>query len=149
MSDIQMPQGTIADDTMVEIRGGWVVPWAVAAEIEGLRARVTELEGQHKGLVMNNAMLRQRPDLPADRIPVASAYEAEIKRLSAALEWALDHAASDHPNYPYREDDKWTFPYLVSNAGGFGGGVGNAYFSTALEAVEAALHPAPIQKEGK
>lgn len=62
----------------------------------------------------------------------------EITRLRFALEWALDHA-SDHPHYPYREGDKWTFPYLVSNAGGFGGGVGNAYFPTALEAVEAAV----------
>ena len=41
MSDIQMPQGTITDDTMVEIRGGWVVPWAVADEIERLRGVIS------------------------------------------------------------------------------------------------------------
>jgi uncharacterized protein (DUF3084 family) len=50
-----------------------------------LRARVAELEGQHKGLVLNNAMLRQRPDLPADRIPAAQAYEKRIAELEAAL----------------------------------------------------------------
>ena len=47
--------------------------------------RITELEGQHKGLVMQNAMLRQRPDLPADRIPAAEAYEAEIRKLQQRI----------------------------------------------------------------
>lgn len=54
-----------------------------------LRARVTELEGQHKGLVLNNAILRERPDLPLNRIPAARAmtklYE-DNERLRAALE---------------------------------------------------------------
>ena len=53
-----------------------------------LRARVTELEGQHKGLVLNNAILRERPDLPLNRIPAARAmtklYE-DNERLRAAL----------------------------------------------------------------
>ena len=50
-------------------------------EIATLRARVKELEGNHKGLVLQNAMLRQRPDLPADRIPAAEAYQREIDAL--------------------------------------------------------------------
>lgn len=62
---------------------------ALAAEIERLRTRVTELEGQHKGLVLNNAILRERPDLPLNRIPAARAmtklYE-DNERLRAALE---------------------------------------------------------------
>ena len=53
-----------------------------------LRARVTELEGQHKGLVLNNAILRERPDLPLNRIPAARVmtklYE-DNERLRAAL----------------------------------------------------------------
>ena len=60
-------------------------------EIDTLRARVAELEGQHKGLVIQNATLRQRPDLPADRIPAANRVaelEAERGRWKAeALAW--------------------------------------------------------------
>lgn len=70
----------------------------------------------------------------------SEALRAEIERLRAALEWALDNAGTDHPRYPYRvPDDVWASPCLVSGAGGFGGGVGEEHFATALEAVEAAL----------
>ncbi len=68
---------------------------------------------------------------------------AQIERLEAALEWALDHAAgSDHPHYPERVLPRtayavWQFPYLMS--GPVGAGVGTANFPSALEAVEAAM----------
>lgn len=65
-----------------------------SAEIEQLQLRVKELEGQHKGLVLNNAMLRERPDLPADRIPAAKAYEREIERLQTKLNWYRSYYAN-------------------------------------------------------
>jgi len=74
--------------------------------------------------------------LTVDRI---EALKAENARLRAALEWALDEATdSAHPHYPYRgEHWAWEYPYLVSGTP-FGGSVGHAGLSTALEAVEAA-----------
>ena len=60
-----------------------------AEQIRLLTARVKELEGQHKGLVIQNALLRQRPDLPADRIPAARGVEALTAR-AAELEGVLD-----------------------------------------------------------
>lgn len=59
-------------------------------------------------------------------------------RAEAALEWALDNASVEHPHYPYRDGDKWTFWRLISNAGGFGGGVGEPRFASAVEAVQEA-----------
>lgn len=52
-----------------------------AEEIERLRRRIIALEGQRKGLVLANAMLRQRNDLPADRLPAARRYHEHIARL--------------------------------------------------------------------
>ena len=62
----------------------------------------------------------------------------ERDRLREALEWALDNAGTEHPHYPYKDDDgKWVYPYLVPGHG-LGGGVGLACFDTALDAVESA-----------
>lgn len=61
--------------------------------------RVKELEGQHKGLVLQNALLRQRRDLPVDRIPAAQevdAMRARIAQLEAALRDVLQEAADHH-----------------------------------------------------
>lgn len=55
--------------------------------IKQLRVRIAELEGQHKGLVLQNALLRQRPDLPVDRIPAADEVE-KLRARIAALEVA-------------------------------------------------------------
>lgn len=58
------------------------------AEITRLRARIVDLEGQHKGLVITNGILRQRDDLPVDRLPVMREVEtlrAENERLRSAL----------------------------------------------------------------
>lgn len=65
---------------------------------------------------------------------------ARVAELEAALEWALDNASdSEHPHYPMRgESWPWVFPYLVSGTPS-GGGVGEAGFATALEAVQAAV----------
>lgn len=74
-----------------------------ADEIERLRRRVITLEGQRKGLVLANAMLRQRDDLPADRIPAAKRYHAEIGR----LRWLVLAMLFNDPNEP-SEDGRTT-----------------------------------------
>ena len=68
-----------------------------------------------------------------------AAAKARETALEEALEWALDQSTgSDHPHYPMRgESWPWVSPYLVHGSP-MGGGVGEAGFSTALEAVETA-----------
>lgn len=40
---------------------------------------------------------------------------------------------------PSIQDGKWGFPYLVSNAGGFGGGVGWMGFDSFAECIDKAI----------
>ena len=40
-------------------------------EVEQLKKRIRDLEGMKHGLVITNALLRERPDLPIDRLAVA------------------------------------------------------------------------------
>ena len=71
----------------------------------------------------------------------AAAYriaDALIPKVETVVEWALDKAGTDHPHYPERNWHMWTYPYLVSGTP-MGGGVGNAMFQYAFEAVEAAM----------
>lgn len=63
-------------------------------------ARIEALEGQHKGLVLQNALLRQRYDLPVDRIPAARGVEAlcaENERLREFVRF-VDRWANYKPN---------------------------------------------------
>ena len=48
-----------------------------------LKLRITELEANNKNLTEKNAFLRQRPDLPVDRIPAYTAMKATIDKLEA------------------------------------------------------------------
>lgn len=75
--------------------------------------------------------------LKAEQLADEASHHAE---LVAALEWALTHAGTDHPSFPYKnEEGVWSFPRLIrDNPEGFGGGVAEASFPTALEAVQAA-----------
>ena len=63
---------------------------------------ITRLRGAHKALVLQNAVLRQRPDLPLNRIPaaraVASLYE-ENDRLRAALRQIAACKTFSNPAY--------------------------------------------------
>lgn len=52
-------------------------------EVEQLRLEVAKWKNNHNQMVQRNAMLRQRPDLPVDRIPAIKAYEAKIDKLKA------------------------------------------------------------------
>lgn len=74
-----------------------------ADELTALRARVKELEGQHKGLVLQNALLRQRPDLPVDRIPAAddvARLRAKVEKLEGALRvYAGPVGGNDFPHW--------------------------------------------------
>lgn len=45
---------------------------------------IERLEGNNKGLVLQNALLRQRPDLPVDRIPAAGMVE-QLRSAALAL----------------------------------------------------------------
>jgi hypothetical protein len=70
-----------------------------ADEITRLTARVAELEGQHKGLVIQNALLRQRPDLPVDRIPAArdvEALTARVAQMEAVVERVYQSSNQRH-----------------------------------------------------
>lgn len=62
-----------------------------AREIERLRHRVIALEGVRKGLTLANAMLRQRVDLPVDRIPAARRYEEQIRKLRYLVRVMVDN----------------------------------------------------------
>jgi hypothetical protein len=62
-----------------------------AEEIERLRRRINALEGQRKGLVLANAMLRQRDDLPADRLPAAKRYHEHIARLRGLVQVIMNN----------------------------------------------------------
>lgn len=50
-------------------------------EIQRLRSERDQWKANHDEMVQRNAVLRQRPDLPADRLPAIAKYEGEIQRL--------------------------------------------------------------------
>lgn len=62
---------------------------------------------------------------------------AEVERLRAdaeRLEWI--EANPEHPQMPYFADGHWYVPYLLSGAGGLGGGVGARPFATLRAAID-------------
>jgi hypothetical protein len=75
-----------------------------------------------------------------------ASLRADLRTLSGALEteradaqrfrWMRDNPAS----IPYRDEmDVWCVPYLVSNAGGHGGGVGESRHKSLDAAIDAAI----------
>lgn len=54
-------------------------------KIASLEARIKELDGDKKGLVMANALLRQRHDLPVDRIPAYKEFQDKITSLETEI----------------------------------------------------------------
>lgn len=58
---------------------------ALKMDHDRLKVENADLKGQHKGLVEINKMLRQRPDLPVERIPVYEEMKSEIDTLTCAL----------------------------------------------------------------
>lgn len=51
-------------------------------EVAELKKRIRDLEGQHKGLVAVNAVLRERPDLPIERLPVAREIAKMVEEMA-------------------------------------------------------------------
>ncbi|MCK5132718.1 MAG: hypothetical protein KAR40_11270 [Candidatus Sabulitectum sp.] len=75
MSDFEThPAGTVAE---------------LQAENDALKAELSHWKANHADMVARCAMLRERPDLPADRIPQADRYRKEIEelRLHIAIAW--------------------------------------------------------------
>lgn len=88
-------------------------------EVERLRADRDHWRANHADMVAHNAMLRDRPDLPADRLPQTARYEAEIKRLRAELaESKYEHASDVFGESSHREADDlpgWYCPYTSAS----------------------------------
>ncbi|MGP7732980.1 hypothetical protein [Oceanimonas smirnovii] len=62
-----------------------------ASRLEELDQQVRKLQGDNKALVSQNQYLRQRPDLPVDRIPAYKKHAEQIKQLENARNEHLDH----------------------------------------------------------
>jgi len=111
------------------------------AVLPDARARLQYAVDEADRMESDGAMVKTEDIRALLATPPASDAAVHIARLEAALEWALDQAASEHPHYPERTTPRtaynaWQYPYLMS--GSVQGGVGHASFQTALEAVEAA-----------
>ncbi len=55
-------------------------------EIADLKKRLKHMTDNHRDMIYRNSMLRERPDLPVDRIPATRAFEHRIKELEKELE---------------------------------------------------------------
>ena len=49
--------------------------------VEDLTKAIRELQAQNKDLIQRNAFLRERPDLPVDRIPAYKRMQEQVKDL--------------------------------------------------------------------
>jgi len=59
-------------------------------EIAELKAEVEGLTANNANLVEKNAFLRQRPDLPVDRIPAYTALQTKVYEMIKVMEAARD-----------------------------------------------------------
>jgi hypothetical protein len=83
---------------------------------EYAKALFTELaqaKANCKNLTDKNAILRQRPDLPADRIPMAKELDRlheDLAQAKATIEWMWDNCHivywPEHPAYPLEHSAK-------------------------------------------
>ena len=62
----------MTDNLVTRLRGWLDEDVPIGVIMNEAADRIAQLEGQHKGLALQNALLRQRPDLPVDRIPAAA-----------------------------------------------------------------------------
>lgn len=70
------------------------------------------------------------------KIAAALRESEELRRDAERFAWLRDNPG--HRSVPYFEDGKWHAPYLVSNAGGSGCGVGLRTYETLGDAIDAA-----------
>ena len=59
-------------------------------QVAGLEAKVEGLTANNANLVEKNAFLRQRPDLPVDRIPAYTALQTKVYEMIKVMEAARD-----------------------------------------------------------
>ncbi len=64
----------------------------------------------------------------------------ELEEARKALMWVIENPDS----HPYFNDGKWRIPYLVSGAGGFGGGVGEYTGDTLNKVIKTAIKHAAL-----
>ncbi len=61
---------------------------AIVAERDALRDDRDQWKANHDQMVQRNAVLRERPDLPVDRLPAIARYEASLATATARAERA-------------------------------------------------------------
>ncbi len=81
-SDLYDGVGSFDPAYVIGVRHARIACAEIAAQAD---ARIAELAASLKEMVARNAMLRQRPDLPADRIPQTLEYEKQIADLEAIV----------------------------------------------------------------
>ena len=64
--------------------------YVLAEDALALQATITKLTADNANLVEKNAFLRQRPDLPVDRIPAYTAMQAKVYEMIKVMEAARD-----------------------------------------------------------
>jgi hypothetical protein len=71
-------------------------PLVTLSSLQAMQARAEAAERErdhwkanHAEMVQRNAVLRERPDLPADRLPSIARYEARVKELEEAVRGLL------------------------------------------------------------
>ena len=130
----------------------------LVSERDTLRAEVSRLREALKALRddVEDNYLRHTSPIPPDEPTEQDLFVAGvIERADAALtapaapqavdgkdserlDWLERAELTDDPCCPLNDGKQWTFPYLVSGSGGFGGGVGEARFNSLRECIDAA-----------
>jgi len=72
----------------------------------------------------------------SNELAAAKAELAACREDAENFRWLQENP--EHKHVPVFDEGKWGFPYLVSNAFGFGGGVGFCHFESLSEAIKAA-----------
>ena len=75
-----------------------------------------------------------KPGYSPTEVDALRAENADLRRDRERMDWL-----EKKDPQPYYSDGKWRIPYLVSNDGGFGGGVGEATGDSLRAAIDAAI----------
>ena len=131
-----LPMGDLTDDEMAnevfmrpmigttqaaKDRIRWLSRRAVNLEATNnqLLEALEEITANHADMVLRNAVLRQRPDLPVDRIPAIKRYEEKVKssRISGMremFEWLKSQGLV--MNLGYRDGEDFINRQAITNA---------------------------------
>lgn len=104
----------------------------ISDERDRLRAEVERLTAVVKAANAQAEHFERQWYLRGDEVEALRAAAPDAQR----FRWMRDNPAS----IPYRDEmDVWCVPYLVSNAGGHGGGVGESRHKSLDAAIDAAI----------